>query len=131
MGVLQVEVVNKIVNKCKKKYGDRFEYYITGSYARNEPLFIDYDINIYDDKNDNKDWEDLLKMFHNIKESDGKIIDAQIDQNVKVYKRMSGDILYKNRNNFVNFKGNNIVNNKNTKILAGMSALFLAYKLLK
>jgi hypothetical protein len=36
-----------------------------------------------------------------------------------------------NRNNFVNFKGNNIVNNKNTKILAGMSALFLAYKLLK
>ena len=101
MGVLQVEVVNKIVNKCKKKYGDRFEYYLTGSYARNEPLFIDYDINIYDDKNDNKDWEDLLKMFHNIKESDGKIIDAQIDQNVKVYKRMSGDILYKNRNNFV------------------------------
>ena len=36
-----------------------------------------------------------------------------------------------NRNNFVNFKGNNIVNNKNTKILAGVGALFLAYKLLK
>ena len=41
-------------------------------------MFIDYDINIYDDKNDNKDWEDLLKMFHNIKESDGKIIDVQV-----------------------------------------------------
>ena len=101
MEVNQVEVVNNIVNKCKSKYGDRFEYYLTGSYARNEPLFIDYDINIYDDKNDNKDWEDLLGMFYNKTESDGKIIDAQIDQKVKVYRRMSGDILYKNRDSFV------------------------------
>ena len=101
MEVKQVEVVNNIVNECKSKYGDRFEYYLTGSYARNESSFIDYDINIYDDKNNNKDWEDLLEMFYKKTESDGKTIDAQIDQNVKVYKRMSGDILYKNRNSFV------------------------------
>ena len=101
MEVKQVEVVNNIVNKCKSKYGDRFEYYLTGSYARNEPSFIDYDINIYDGKNDNKDWEDLLGMFYNKTESDGKIIDAQIDQKVKVYRIMSGDILYKNRNSLV------------------------------
>ena len=101
MEVNQVEVVNNIVNKCKSKYGDRFEYYLTGSYARNESSFIDYDVNIYDDKNNNKDWEDLLGMFYNKTESDGKIIDAQIDQKVKVYRIMSGDILYKNRNSLV------------------------------
>ena len=101
MEVTQVEVVNNIVNKCKSKYGDRFEYYLTGSYARNESLFIDYDIAIYDDKNNNSDWEDLLEMFYNKTESDGKIIDAQIDQKVKVYRIMSGDILYKNRNSLV------------------------------
>ena len=101
MEVNQVEVVNNIVNKCKSKYGDRFEYYLTGSYARNESLFIDYDIAIYDDKNNNSDWEDLLEMFYNKTESDGKIIDAQIDQKVKVYRIMSGDILYKNRNSLV------------------------------
>ena len=101
MEVKQVEVVNNIVNECKSKYGDRFEYYLTGSYARNESLFIDYDIAIYDDKNNNSDWEDLLEMFYNKTESDGKIIDAQIDQKVKVYRIMSGDILYKNRNSLV------------------------------
>ena len=88
-----MEVVNNIVNKCKSKYRDRFKYYLTGSYARNEVGFKDYDIAIYDNNNDNKDWESLLSMFSNEKESDGKIIDAQIDQMTNVIMRMSGSIL--------------------------------------
>ena len=102
MGVLKVEVVNSIVNKCKSKYRDRFKYYLTGSYARNEVGFKDYDIAIYDNNNDNKDWESLLSMFSNEKESDGKIIDAQIDQMTNVIMRMSGSTLYDNRDEMVN-----------------------------
>ena len=101
MEVNQVEVVNNIVNECKSKYGDRFEYYLTGSYARNESSFIDYDIAIYDDKNNNNDWEELLSMFYNKVELDGKNIDAQVDQMTNIIRRMSGDILYKNRNSLV------------------------------
>ena len=101
MEVKQVEVVNNIVNECKSKYGDRFEYYLTGSYARNESLFIDYDIAIYDDKNNNSDWEELLSMFYNKVELDDKNIDAQVDQMTNIIRRMSGDILYKNRNSLV------------------------------
>ena len=101
MEVNQVEVVNNIVNECKSKYGDRFEYYLTGSYARNESLFIDYDIAIYDDKNNNSDWEELLSMFYNKVELDDKNIDAQVDQMTNIIRRMSGDILYKNRNSLV------------------------------
>ena len=97
-----MEVVNNIVNKCKSKYGDRFKYYLTGSYARNEVGFKDYDIAIYDKDNDNKDWESLLSMFSNEKESDGKIIDAQIDQMTNVIMRMSGSTLYDNRDEMVN-----------------------------
>ena len=97
-----MEKVNNIVNKCKSKYGDRFKYYLTGSYARNESGFNDYDIAIYDTKNDNKDWESLLSMFSNEKESDGKIIDAQIDQMTNVIMRMSGSTLYDNRDEMVN-----------------------------
>ena len=96
-----MEVVNNIVNKCKSKYKDRFKYYLTGSYARNEVGFKDYDIAIYDNNNDNKDWESLLSMFSNEKESDGKIIDAQIDQMTNVIMRMSGDVLYQNRDEMV------------------------------
>ena len=95
-----VEVV-KIVTKCKDKYGDRFEYYLTGSYERNEVGVKDYDIAIYDNENDNKDWEDLLSMFFNKKESDGKIIDAQIDQMTNVIMKMSGGTLYNNRDKLV------------------------------
>ena len=66
-----MEVVSNIVSNCKEKYRDRFKYYLTGSYARNESGFKDYDIAIYDNENDNKDWESLLSMFFNVKESDG------------------------------------------------------------
>lgn len=93
-----MEVVNSIVNKCKEKYGDRFEYYLTGSYARNESGYKDYDIAIYDNRNESNDWESLLKMFFNKKEKDGKNIDTQIDQMTRVIKRMSGQILHENRN---------------------------------
>ena len=96
-----MEVVNNIVSNCRDKYKDRFKYYLTGSYARNESGFKDYDIAIYDNENDNKDWESLLSMFFNVKESDGKLIDAQVDQMTNVIMRMSGDIMYKNRNEMV------------------------------
>ncbi len=96
-----MEVVNNIVRNCRNKYKDRFKYYLTGSYARNESGFKDYDIAIYDNENDNKDWESLLSMFFNVKESDGKLIDAQVDQMTNVIMRMSGDILYENRDEMV------------------------------
>jgi len=92
-----VEVVNSIINKCKEKYSNRFEYYLTGSYARNEIGYKDYDIAIYDTKNNNKEWESLLKMFSNKKEKDGKLIDAQIDQMTKSIMKMDGQSLYKNK----------------------------------
>ena len=96
-----MEVVNNIVSNCRDKYKDRFKYYLTGSYARNESGFKDYDIAIYDNENDNKDWESLLSMFFNIKELDGKLIDAQVDQMTNIIMRMSGDILYENRDEMV------------------------------
>ena len=96
-----MEVVSNIVRNCRNKYKDRFNYYLTGSYARNESGFKDYDIAIYDNENDNKDWESLLSMFFNVKESDGKLIDAQVDQMTNVIMRMSGDILYENRDEMV------------------------------
>jgi predicted nucleotidyltransferase len=101
-GAQPVEVVNNIVRNCRDKYKDRFKYYLTGSYARNEVGFKDYDILIYDNNNNNKDWESLLSMFFNEKESDGKIIDAQIDQMTNVIMRMSGSTLYDNRDEMVN-----------------------------
>ena len=101
MEVNVVEVVNQIVDLCKSNYGDRFNFYLTGSYARNESNFKDYDIAIYDNKNDKNEWEDLLYLFSNQIENDGKSIDAQVDQMTKIIKRMSGDILYKNRNELV------------------------------
>ena len=97
-----VEVVNKIVSDCRNKYKDRFKYYLTGSYARNEVGFKDYDIAIYDNENYNKDWESLLSMFFNVKELDGKLIDAQVDQMTNVIMRMSGSTLYDNRDEMVN-----------------------------
>jgi|TARA_R100000789_G_scaffold28960_1_gene32409 predicted nucleotidyltransferase len=96
-----VEVVNNIVNKCKSKYGDRFKYYLTGSYARNEESFKDYDIAIYDTENDNKDWESLLKLFFNKYQKDGKSIDAQISQYIPEVMQMTGQELYKNRDRIV------------------------------
>ena len=89
------------MSNCRNQYKDRFKYYLTGSYARNESGFKDYDIAIYDNENDNKDWESLLSMFFNVKESDGKLIDAQVDQMTNVIIRKSGDILYKNRDEMV------------------------------
>tara|TARA_R100001530_G_scaffold70499_2_gene49947 strand:+ start:236 stop:682 length:447 start_codon:yes stop_codon:yes gene_type:complete len=96
-----VEVVNNIVNKCKSKYGDRFKYYLTGSYARNEESFKDYDIAIYDTENDNRDWESLLKLFFNKYQKDGKSIDAQISQYIPEVMQMTGQELYKNRDRIV------------------------------
>ena len=96
-----MEVVNNIVNKCKSKYGDRFKYYLTGSYARNEESFKDYDIAIYDTENDNRDWESLLKLFFNKYQKDGKSIDAQISQYIPEVMQMTGQELYKNRDRIV------------------------------
>ena len=58
-----MEVVHNIIHKLKKKYGDRFKFYFTGSYARNEKGFKDYDVSIYDTENNDKDWEYLLESF--------------------------------------------------------------------
>jgi hypothetical protein len=101
MEVKAVEVVNQIVYLCKSKYENRFDFYITGSYARNESNFKDYDIAIYDNKNEKHNWEDILYLFYNQFEDDGKPIDAQIDQMTNVIRRMNGDILYDNRNELV------------------------------
>tara|TARA_R110002051_G_scaffold269973_1_gene330273 strand:- start:132 stop:584 length:453 start_codon:yes stop_codon:yes gene_type:complete len=98
---MKAEVVNNIVDTCKSKYDNRFIFYMTGSYARNETDFKDYDIAIYDNKNDCKGWEDLLYLFYNQFEDDGKSIDAQVDQMTRVINRMSGDTLYSYRNELV------------------------------
>ena len=86
-------VVKTLVKHCKSKYDDRFEFFYTGGYARNERDITDYDIAIYDNNNNQDDWEDVLKVFYNKVESDGKPIDAQIDQMFKVVSRMSGETL--------------------------------------
>tara|TARA_R100000750_G_scaffold55572_1_gene41723 strand:+ start:26 stop:496 length:471 start_codon:yes stop_codon:yes gene_type:complete len=96
-----VEVVNKIVSDCRDKYKDRFKYYLTGSYARNESGFRDYDVAIYDTKDDNKDWEYLLGEFFNKKDIDGKPIDAQISQYIPEVMQMTGKELYTNRDRIV------------------------------
>jgi len=96
-----VEVVNKIVSDCRDKYKDRFKYYLTGSYARNESGFRDYDIAIYDNGDENKDWESILKLFYDKNEKDDKPIDAQISQYIPEVMQMTGKELYKNRDRIV------------------------------
>ena len=86
-------VVKTLVKHCKSKYGRRFEFFYTGSYARNERDITDYDIAIYDNQNNTDDWEDVLKVFYNKIEMDDKPIDAQVDQMFKVVSRMNGDTL--------------------------------------
>lgn len=113
-----MEVVNKIIKNCKNKYGDRFQYYLTGSFARNEINFKDYDIAIYDNNNDKKDWIDLLENFYNKKELDGKNIDAQIDQMTHKIKTMQGNVLNKKKNNLVKryvYSKNNLDSSKFVK----------------
>jgi len=95
------EVVKTLVKHCRQKYGNRFEFFITGSYARNEKDFKDYDIAIYDNDNECKQWEDILNVFYNKTEMDDKPIDAQVDQMFKVVSRMSGDTLYKYKDELV------------------------------
>ena len=92
-----VEVARSIVSLCKAKYDNRFEFFYTGGYARNERNITDYDIAIYDNDNNIDDWEDVLYLFWNQCEDDGKIIDTQVDQMFKVVSRMSGDTIYNNR----------------------------------
>ena len=96
-----MEVVNKIVSDCRDKYKDRFKYYLTGSYARNESGFRDYDIAIYDNGDDNKDWESILKLFYDKNEKDDKPIDAQISQYIPEVMQMTGKELYTNRDRIV------------------------------
>ena len=96
-----MEVVNKIVIDCRDKYKDRFKYYLTGSYARNESGFRDYDIAIYDNGDDNKDWESILKLFYDKNEKDDKPIDAQISQYIPEVMQMTGKELYTNRDRIV------------------------------
>lgn len=93
--------VRNIIDKCRSEFGDRFNFYLTGSYARNEKVFKDYDIAIYDNENNNNDWENLLSKFYNKKEDDGKLIDAQIDQFTKDIMNMNGKQLYDNRDKIV------------------------------
>ena len=93
--------VHNIINKLKQEYVNRFKYYLTGSYARNESGFRDYDVAIYDTKDDNKDWEYLLGEFYNKKDIDGKPIDAQISQYIPEVMQMTGKELYKNRDKVV------------------------------
>ena len=93
--------VHNIINKLKHEYVNRFKYYLTGSYARNESGFRDYDVAIYDTKDDNKDWEYLLGEFYNKKDIDGKPIDAQISQYIPEVMQMTGKELYKNRDRIV------------------------------
>ena len=100
-GAQPVEVVNNIVRNCRDKYKDRFKYYLTGSYARNEVGFNDYDIAVYDTNNDNKDWESLLEFFYNKNEKDGKYIDTQISQYIPEVMQMTGNELYENRDMIV------------------------------
>ena len=92
-----VEVARSIVSLCKAKYDNRFEFFYTGGYARNERNITDYDIAIYDNDNNTDDWEDVLKVFHNKKEHDDIPIDAQIDQMFKVVSKMNGNTIYENR----------------------------------
>ena len=96
-----MEVVNKIVSNCRSQYGNRFRYYLTGSYARNESGFRDYDIAIYDNGDDNKDWESMLKLFYDKNEKDDKPIDAQISQYIPEVMQMTGKELYTNRDRIV------------------------------
>ena len=96
-----MEVVNNIVSNCRDKHKDRFKYYLTGSYARNEVGFNDYDIAVYDTNNDNKDWESLLEFFYNKNEKDGKYIDTQISQYIPEVMQMTGNELYENRDMIV------------------------------
>ena len=96
-----MEVVNKIVSDCRDKYKDRFKYYLTGSYARNESGFRDYDIAIYDNGDENKDWESMLKLFYDKNEKDDKPIDAQISQYIPEVMQMTGKELYTNRDRIV------------------------------
>ena len=98
---MALTVVNKIVSACRNKYKDRFKYYLTGSYARNEVGFNDYDIAVYDTNNDNKDWESLLEFFYNKNEKDGKYIDTQISQYIPEVMQMTGKELYENRDMIV------------------------------
>ena len=55
----------------------------------------------------------IIKYVFNVTESDGKLIDAQVDQMTNVIMRMSGDILYKNRDEIVK---RYIYSDKNLKI---------------
>jgi len=93
--------MHNIINSLRQKYGNRFEFYFTGGYARNEKGFRDYDVAIYDTKDDNKDWEYLLGEFYKKKESDGNPIDAQISQYIPEVMKMTGKELYKNRDRLV------------------------------
>ena len=97
MTQVMAAVVKTLVKHCKSKYDDRFEFFYTGGYARNERDITDYDIAIYDNNNNQDDWEDVLKVFHNKKEHDDAPIDAQIDQMFKVVSKMSGNTIYENR----------------------------------
>lgn len=94
-------IVRNIVDECRSEFGDRFKFYLTGSYVRNEKGFKDYDIAIYDNEDNSNDWENLLSKFYNKKEDDGKLIDAQISQYIPEVIEMTGKELYKNRDKAV------------------------------
>tara|TARA_A100001515_G_scaffold47655_1_gene37615 strand:+ start:47 stop:502 length:456 start_codon:yes stop_codon:yes gene_type:complete len=99
--VVLVEVASLVIFKLKLKYGKRFNFYLTGSFARNEKDFKDYDIMIYDNYNKKDDWEYILKNFYNKKEKDGKPLDVQISQYLPESIKMTGGEVYKNRNKIV------------------------------
>ena len=87
----------KIAHKIQQKYGNRFELYYVGSYARDEEYINDYDIAIYDNNENINDWNTVLAFFDNVLQ-DGKRLDVQIDMSIKKKIAMSGRELYNNRN---------------------------------
>ena len=116
-----VEIVNRIISKCKNRFGKRYKYFLTGSKARNENKYNDYDIAIYDTKNDSSDWEMVLSLFKNQKIK--KPIDAQITQYVLDVIKMNGKEIYKNRNKMVKryIYSKNIIKNSKEALYKNIS----------
>jgi len=93
-----MEKVYQVINDCKRKYGDRFLYYLTGSHARNETAFNDYDISIVDTEDNQGDWADLLKRFIGVNDWKGRGLHAQINQYIPAVMEMSKQEYYDHRN---------------------------------
>ena len=95
------EVVN-LVKRVKEDFPS-YRFYAVGSWARRNPNFNDYDINIIPpDKKRSpsniKEWSEILKRFDK-KEFDGKKVDAQILPSLSKLLKMSAKEIKERRNN--------------------------------